>query len=57
MDKFSIINKLEKLAARRDFNDPSRLPSGECRDVTTHLCGIFLKVHIGTILEALKRMD
>lgn len=52
-----VIEKLEKLADRADWHDPSRLPAGDCRDVTTHLAGIFLKTHYRAILEALKRMD
>lgn len=58
MDKrANIIDKLEKLSQRGDWHDPPRLPPGDCRDVSTHLGGIFLKTHWRAILEALKRMD
>lgn len=52
-----LIEKLEMLSQRADWCDPSRMPSGNCKDITTHLAGIFLKTHYRMILEALKRMD
>jgi hypothetical protein len=52
-----LIDKLQKLMERADFSAPSVVPSGNCKDVTTHLCGMFLKTHSRAILEALRRMD
>lgn len=51
----ALMDRLSKLMQRRDFADPGRLPPGDCKDVTTHLCGLFLKTYAGAILEALKR--
>jgi hypothetical protein len=55
--RLRVIDRLEKLIDRADWSDPARIPSGECRDVTTHLAGMFIKTHYRLILEALKRMD
>lgn len=56
-NRATILEKLLKLTERKDWREPSKMPSGECRDVTTHLAGIFLKTHIGAIMEALRRAD
>jgi hypothetical protein len=56
-ERANLIDKLVKLMKRGDFDSPSLLPSGDCKDVTTHLCGLFLKHHAAVILEALRRMD
>lgn len=53
----NLIDKIQKLMQRSDWNEPVTIPSGECRDVTTHLAGLLMKAHARAILEALRRMD
>lgn len=62
-ERDNVIDKLLKLRARLDGkvlkfppNSPPDCPS--CGgDISFHLAGLFLKEHMGIIIEALRRLD
>jgi hypothetical protein len=51
-----LIERLEKLRQRL-HGKTLTIPGEGCKAVDFHLAGLFLKQHMDTILEALRRMD
>jgi hypothetical protein len=51
-----VLDKLLKLQERLR-GQKGIWPPNQCSDVNTHLAGMFLREHIGVIVEALRRMD
>jgi hypothetical protein len=51
-----LIERLEKLKQRL-HGKTLTIPGEGCKHVDLHLAGMFLKQHMDTFLEALKRMD
>lgn len=50
------LDKLEKLAIRLRGGHGT-WPPNECSDVATHIAGMWLREHIGLVIEAIRRLD
>lgn len=52
-----VLESLNKLQERLKNKPVPAWPPSRCGDFDTHLAGVFLREHLGLIIEAIRRLD